>query len=164
MSNILKVKNANCDVSISTVYTNNDEELEKIVAWGIENRIRIKIIEVEKNEIAHTSSKDYLNMQNSIMKKFNFKEVIDDNDEVNGYLGDFRAVSFFHSLCRLRRCDICKNIQLRISSNGIMKTCLYYNNQDENILEGNINEKIKKIINRKVDYHYDKDLIVDEEE
>ena len=164
LSNILKVKNTNCDVSISTVYTNNDEELEKIVAWGIENRIRIKIIEVEKNEIAHTSSKDYLNMQNSIMKKFNFKEVIDDNDEVNGYLGDFRAVSFFHSLCRLRRCDICKNIQLRISSNGIMKTCLYYNNQDENILEGNINEKIKKIINRKVDYHYDKDLIVDEEE
>ena len=164
LNNILRVKNTGCDVSISTVYTNNDDELKKIVSWGIDNRIRIKIIEVEKNEIAKSSSKDYLNMQNNIIKEFNLREEYDENEELNGYLDNYRAVSFFHSLCRLRRCDICKKIQLRITSNGIMKTCLYYNNQDENLLEGNTNEKIKKIINREVDYHYDKELVINEKE
>ena len=102
-------------------------------------------------------------MQKRIIEKFNLLTKIDQNEEMNGYIDNFRAVSFFHSLCRLRRCDICKNIQCRITSNGIMKACLYYNNQDENILIGDTHDKILKFINRKVDYHYNKDLIVDEE-
>ena len=105
-----------------------------------------------------------LSIRVKILKDFNLKPVIDNIEEINGYIDDFRAVSFFHSLCRLRRCDICKKIQMRITSSGILKPCLYYNNQDEMLLSDNTREKILKVINRDVDYHYEKDLIVNEED
>jgi len=162
LKNILLIKNHDVDVSIATVFNNNYIDIENIVDWGIKNKIRVKIIEIEKNEISTSSSKEYLDMRDKILNEFNLTKVIDDIGEVNGYINDFKAVSFFHSLCRLRKCDVCKNIQCRITSDGIMKPCLYYCNQDENLLEGNTREKILKVINRKVDYHYDKDLIINE--
>lgn len=164
LNNILKIKNRGIDVSIATVFNDDYEEVKKIVEWGINNKIRVKIIEVEKNEISKNSSSSYLKMQDKILKDFNLKPVIDNIEEINGYIDDFRAVSFFHSLCRLRRCDICKKIQMRITSSGILKPCLYYNNQDEMLLSDNTREKILKVINRDVDYHYEKDLIVNEED
>ena len=48
LDNILKIKNTGVDVSISTVYNNNYNDIEKIVKWGLKNKIRIKIIEIEK--------------------------------------------------------------------------------------------------------------------
>lgn len=162
LNNILKIKERGVDVSISTVFNENYEDIEKIVNWGIENFVRIKIIEIEKNEISNSSSSEYLKMQEKIINQFNLSKIVDDIGEVNGYVSNFRAVSFFHSLCRLRQCDICKKIQNRITSNGIMKACLYYSNQDENLFVNDTREKILKFMNRNVDYHYNRELIINE--
>ena len=39
-----------CDVSISSVYNGDLENKIKMLEWGIENGVRIKILEVVKNE------------------------------------------------------------------------------------------------------------------
>lgn len=163
LNNILKIKFKNCDVSIATVYNGNYEEIFKIVNWCIENRIRVKIIEEEKNEISKYSSIEYIKMKNRIFEDFLLDKSIDDLNETNGYINNVKIVSFFHSLCRLRRCDLCRKIQLRISSTGVIKHCIFYDNQDLNILDGNTELNIKRSLRMPIDYHYDETLIIDRE-
>lgn len=161
LNNILELKKMGCNVSIATVYSDNEEDIEKLVEWCINNKIRIKIIEEEKNEISKASGENYINLQKKIMKKYNLIEKKDELNEINGYINGFNVVSFFYSFCRLRRCDLCRKIQLRIISNGIAKHCLYYDNQDVNLFDGNdIHEKLLDLLNMPVDYHYDKKLVI----
>lgn len=150
---ILEIKALNCDVSISTVYNGDYENIYNLVSWCIKNKIRIKVIEVVKNEICSSSDKDYLQMQNKILHDFNFDTVIDDFEEINGYIGDFKNISFFPSLCRLRRCDLCKKLHFRITSDGRIKQCLHYLDDDTSILGVEGRNNILKEINREVNYH-----------
>lgn len=161
LQNILKLKEYGCDVSISTVFSNNFDDIDKLVGWCINNSVRIKIIEEEKNEISDSSDDNYLKLQEYIIKKYNLKQQIDELNEINGYFNDFKVVSFFYSFCRLRRCDLCRKIQLRITSNGIAKNCLYYSNNDVYLFDGkDINLNIKRYLNNPIDYYFDENLIV----
>lgn len=164
LNNILQLKKLGCDVSIATVFCDNYDDVEKLVEWCINNKIRIKIIEEEKNEIAKSTSIEFLQMQNKILDKYKLNRIIDNLNEVNGYLDNFNVVSFFYSFCRLRRCDLCRQIQFRITSNGIAKKCLYYDNQDVNLFLGDdIHSNLIKSINMPIDYHFDESLIINDE-
>ena len=161
LNNIMELKKHGCDVSISTVFSNNFDDIDKLVGWCISNNVRIKIIEEEKNEIFDSSDDNYLKLQEYIIKKYNLNKQIDELNEVNGYINGFRVVSFFYSFCRLRRCDLCRNIQLRITSNGIAKNCLYYSNNDVDLFNGkDINLNLKKFLSNPIDYYYDEKIIV----
>lgn len=162
LSRIKELRNYVNDISIDIVYSNNEDDIYNIINWGIENKIRVKVIEIEKNEISNKSSCEYLQLMKNIIDKFQLETRYDENEELNGYLDNVLIVSFFHSLCRLRRCDICKKIQLRINCEGIAKPCIFYDNQDVNLLNGDICDNIQKVLTRKVDYHYDRGLIVNE--
>ena len=163
LNNILKIKSKNCNVSIATVYNGNYKEIYNIVNWCIENQIRVKIIEEEKNEISEYSSIGYIQMRDKFFDEFPLDKNIDALDEINGYINNVKIVSFFPSLCRLRRCDLCQKIQLRITSNGIIKHCIFYDNQDLNIFEGDPELNIKRSLQMPIDYHYDESLIIDKE-
>ena len=160
LKRILIIKNEGCDVSISTVFNDDYENKKQIVKWCIDNGIRVKILEIARNEISKTSDIAFLKMQKQILEQFKFDNIIvDELNEYNCYINNKKIVSFFPSFCRLRRCDLCKQIQLRITSNGILKPCLYYDDQDENILNCNeeeISNKIYKVLTRKINYHIDK--------
>lgn len=55
-------------------------------------------------------------------------------------------------------------IQFRITSNGIAKKCLYYDNQDVNLFLGDdIHSNLIKSINMPIDYHFDESLIINDE-
>lgn len=153
LNNILAIKNSGCQVSISNVYNNDYDNIYNLVKWCIDNRIRIKIIEVIKNEIHDSSDIDYLIMRDKILKDFNLETKIDDLEEYNGYIDGFRVVSFFTSLCRLRRCDLCKKIHLRITSEGKIKQCIHYSDNDRSVIDGNVRENILNELKREVDYH-----------
>lgn len=163
LKRILIIKNAGCDVSISTVFDGDYENKKRIVKWCISNNIRVKVLEVEKNEISKESDKEFLKLQKEIIEQFNFDNiVVDELNEYNCYIGGKKIVSFFPSLCRLRRCDLCKKIQLRITSDGVLKPCLYYDDQDEKIIDCDNNEissKIVKTLTRKINYHIDENLM-----
>ena len=46
LDNILKIKSFGCDVSISSVYNDDLENKIKMLEWGIEHEVRIKILEI----------------------------------------------------------------------------------------------------------------------
>lgn len=160
LSRIKELSNYVRDISIDIVYFDNENDIYNIIDWGIKNKIRIKVIEIVKNEICNTSSKEYLELMEKIINKFKLHTKYDENGELNGYINNDLIVSFFWSLCRMRKCDICKKIQLRINCEGIAKPCIFYDDQDVNLLNDNIYDNIKKVLERKIEYHYDKGLIV----
>ena len=43
-----------------------------------------------------------------------------------------------------------------------MKPCIFYSNQDENLLDGNIRKKIKKVVGRQIDYHFLDNVVIKE--
>jgi len=153
LNSILKIKEKGCNVTISTVYNNDYNNIYNLVNWCINNQIRIKIIEEIKNEIHDSSDIDYIRMRDKIMKDFDFNIKIDELEEYNCYKNDFKNVSFFPSLCRLRRCDLCKKIHLRITSKGDIKQCIHYNDDDRSVINGNIRDNILNEIKREVNYH-----------
>lgn len=164
LERILELKKNNCDVSIATVFNNDYDNKEKIVKWCIDNNVRVKIIEIEKNEISKYSDLEYLKMQKRIMQSFNFDYIEkDDLEEYNCYINNKRLVSFFPSFCRLRRCDLCRKVQLRITSAGVLKRCLYYEDGDQclaNSTENEISKRMVKVLNGKINYHMDSNLNV----
>ena len=125
LENILRVKNSGVNVTISTVFNGDYDNLYKLVKWSYDNGIRIKILEEVKNEVAETTSQEYLDMKEKIMKDFNLTPRFDDNfKEWHGMNDDFTAVTFFHSHCRIRECDVCKKMHLRVTSCGSLKQCI----------------------------------------
>lgn len=161
LKRILIIRDSGCDVSISTVFNDDYENKNKMVKWCMDNNIRIKILEIARNEISRTSDISFLEMQKKILEQFKFDNIeIDELNEYNCYINNKKIVSFFPSFCRIRRCDLCKQIQLRITSDGVLKPCLYYNDQDENLLDCDsekMSDRIYKVLTRKINYHMEKD-------
>ncbi len=140
--NVLKIKAMNCDVSISMVYCNEYENVYKMLKWGIENKIRIKVIEIvtrEKNEVYRNN---YNAMKEKLVNDFNLETKLGINGEIDGYIAGFRCVSFFYSLCYEKKCNVCKNVNLRVMSNGMIKQCLFNKNGVIDIDDKKVREKI----------------------
>ena len=153
LNNILQIKKRGCNVSISNVYNGDYNNIYNLVNWCQQNNIRIKIIELIENEIHESSDREYLKMRDSIIKDFTFEVRIDELEEFNCYKNDYRIVSFFPSLCRLRRCDLCKKIHLRITSEGFIKQCIHYCDDDKYLLGEDSRKNILKELDSEVNYH-----------
>jgi len=123
LENVLKIKDAGCDVCVDTVYDGDYSNVSQMTAWAINHHIRIKIIE-EVVPGRTGANPEYDSMKEHILKDFSLTPRVDDMGETNGYLGTFRAVSFFHSFCRLGDCAACKKLPVRITSSMIAKTCI----------------------------------------
>ena len=154
LENILKIKQLGCDVSISSVYNDDLENKIKMLEWGIENNIRIKILEIVKNERKKSTSKDFINMEKVLKDKFNLKYVKDEYNEISGFRDNTKVVTFFHSHCRIRECDICKQIHLRITAEGKMKQCMYTIEDDIDTRSKDFHENLKKYIDSPAKFYY----------
>jgi cyclic pyranopterin phosphate synthase len=147
LANVLKVKKTGVKTSIATVYNGDYDNLYKLTDWCIKNNIKIKILEEVKDEIADSSSPDYVAMRDKIIEDFNLEKKYDDVlKEWHGYKGDKIAVSFFHSHCRLNECDVCRDMHLRVTSNGKFKQCIQTSEYDVDIFDGDIRENIIKAL------------------
>lgn len=118
LDNILKIKSFGCDVSISSVYNDDLENKIKMLEWGIEHEVRIKILEIVNYKKEKNTSKEFLKMEKILQNKFKLSYKKDSYNEISGYIDNRKVVTFFHSHCKIRECDICKKIHLRITANG----------------------------------------------
>lgn len=153
LDNILKIRKLGCDVSISSVYNNDLQNKVNMVDWGIENGVRVKILEIVKNEIAKSTSEEFLNMEKEIGNIFKLDYKKDKYNEISGYKENKKVVTYFHSHCRIRECDICKKIHLRITADGKMKQCMYYHEDDINTKSSDFSEKLKKYIEQPAKFY-----------
>lgn len=145
LNNVLKVKNTGCDVTISNVYDGNYQNIKKLVNWSLKNNIRIKILEKVDEIVSNTSTLEYLNMQKRIIKDFNLDIKLNKLfNEIDGYINDKRLVSFFQSHCRLRECNYCKNMHLRVTSDNKLKPCLLNSDTEIPYNKDNVEKQLKK--------------------
>ena len=157
LDNILKMKKTGVNTNMATVYTGDTENTFRLLEWALENGIRIKILELAKNEICKATREDYAYMREKVIKDYNLRKDYDQFGQMQGIKNDEVVVSFFHSHCRLRECDICKRIHLRVTAKGKLKQCLYYDDDDVNFMVGNIRDNVIHFLERPVDYHRQND-------
>ena len=148
LTNILRIKKLGCDVSISSVYNKDINNKIEMIKWSMENGVRIKILEIVKNEKEKQTSEEFIEMENKIKNLFKLKYIKDEFNEINGYKDKTRVITFFHSHCRLRECDICKKIHLRITAEGKMKQCMYTNEDDIDTQNKNFKDELKNYISK----------------
>ena len=155
LENILRVKNAGVNVTISTVYNGDYDNLYNLVNWAKQNNIRIKILEEVKNEVADTTDIEYLNMKDKILSDFKLNTKFDDVfKEYHGIdKNGSTVVTFFHSHCRVRECDVCKKMHLRVTSTGKLKQCIQSDENDIEYLNGNIRNNILTALSQPVNFN-----------
>ncbi len=146
LEHILKIKELGCLVSISKVFVQDVENTLALVDWAIKHEIRIKIIEVVKDEKCPETSKEFIAIRDTILDKYHLESQKDEFNEISGYLGEKKVVTFFHSHCRLRECAICKQIHLRVTSTGKLKQCMYHDEKDIDFMAGNVHDNIKRYL------------------
>jgi cyclic pyranopterin phosphate synthase len=137
LENVLKIKDAGCSVNISTVYNGDIKNIEHIVEWCFQHGIFIKILEVVTDEVTDYPSADYQIMANHLVDKYNLD--VRFNQTKNQYYAvsaSSNAVYFFHSHCRLRECDICARLHLRVSCEGNALSCLHPKTPQFSLLDG----------------------------
>lgn len=146
--NILKIKKSDCEVCIDTVYDGDDLNIENMVKWALDNDIEIRVIEQVSKEIDKEYVNKYISIQKGIIAKLNLDWKIDlETQEYIGYKNNKPLIKFYHSLCRMGLCEACKRMQLRITSNGVLRPCILNSNEDVNIFEGCIYEKLNLKMN-----------------
>ncbi len=153
LDNILKIKSFGCDVSISSVYNDDLENKIKMLEWGIEHEVRIKILEIVNYKKEKNTSKEFLKMEKILQDKFKLSYKKDSYNEISGYIDNRKVVTFFHSHCKIRECDICKQIHLRITANGKMKQCMYNDEDDIDVKNTQFKENLKKYIERPAKFY-----------
>ena len=154
LRNILKIKSTGCDVNISTVYNNDYHNIYNLAKWAISNDISLKIIEVVRNELCDETDYSYSIMRQKLLSEFNLTTKLDPMyKEIQGMLNDKNVLTFFHSHCRLRECDLCKQMHLRVTADGKLKTCLHFDDEDIDFRIGNVRENVQKVLSREINYH-----------
>lgn len=154
LENILKIKQTGCNVSISSVYNNDLQNKLNMVKWAIQNKIRIKILEIVNNEKGESVSREFVELEDKVKKIFGLKYIKDEYNEISGFINDEKVITFFHSHCRLRECNICKLIHLRVTASGKMKQCMYTEIDDINIKDEDFKENLIKYLNSPAKYYY----------
>ena len=148
-NNILKVKNAGCEIRIATVYNGDDDNTENIVRWAVENDIGVRVIEIVRKETDEEYSNKYMNLQKIIASKINLDWHMDNAlEELNGSKNGKTLVKFYHSLCRLGMCDNCKKVPFRVTSSGIARPCILTSKTDVDLFDGDIHENILKVMHQ----------------
>jgi cyclic pyranopterin phosphate synthase len=146
-NNILEIKKTGCEVRIATVYNDDDENTENIVRWAVDNDIGVRVLEIVREETDEEYSKRYMNLQKKIAADIELDWHIDSvMEELNGAKDGKVLVKFYHSLCRLGLCNICKKVPFRITSSGIARPCILTSSTDVDLFDGNIRENITKVM------------------
>jgi len=145
LENVLKIKEKNCRVDISTVYLNNYSNAKMMVEWCFSNSIRLKLIEIIDDGIDKKPTLGYMSLIKNLVEEFDLSLCLDmHSTQLYACDNIGNQISFFHSHCRQRECRVCSNLHMRVTSEGKIKPCLktlktefsLLDNFEENMLKG----------------------------
>jgi molybdenum cofactor biosynthesis enzyme MoaA len=146
LETILMAQDLGQDVSIAYVFCGDYLRLEHLAAWCLENQVTLKILQVTNSCIENELDGKFTTMVENIILRFSLKRGFLPN------VGDYYGISegiprifFFHSHCRLRECEFCASIHMRVTADGYIKTCIQENVQFP-LLTGNFDESVANAI------------------
>lgn len=127
LDTVLELKKMGVNVQLTTVFTNNKEDVYKMVEWCLKQGILLKVLErcTPLSECNDYSSVDYDMLIEELLEKFDLRKGITaDLNEFYGYNEKKGKVLFFQSHCNRKQCDTCSRLHMRITSNYMAKPCL----------------------------------------
>lgn len=132
---VLSLKQMGVNVQIAVVYSDNEEDICKLIAWGLDNHILIKVLEEENYYNLAFNPKRFESLLQLIKQKFNLSLGLT-ADLHEAYLYDYRGkILFFQSHCNRNECNLCRNMHLRINAEGKAKICLFRDDSYDLIAE-----------------------------
>jgi cyclic pyranopterin phosphate synthase len=147
LNNILELKKIMQNVTIACVYDGNKERLAGLVDWCIQHEVVLKILEVSDDKVSSGINRDFISMIEYILERFNLRlGMIDTLSEYFGMIANEPNVYFFHSHCRLRECDICARIHIRVTSRGNIKSCILNKIEYPLLPPADFDDSIRKVV------------------
>ena len=146
---ILKMKTLGISVAIDVVYDGDYENISRFVSWALMTEIPLRILEIVDLNILKDSNRNaYFEMRDKVFADFKLKRVIDDLNETVALYNGKRIVSFYHSFCKEKRCDLCHSLAIRVNSKGVIKGCLISTKNDINLMDGeSVADHIRSFMN-----------------
>ena len=143
-NNILSIKDYPINIAIDMVYNDNKEDIDKMFNFCLSNGIEIKVLENIENKSAEHHT-EFLDFMKFLAQKYDIELVTskEEFDQYRGYKNNVRVASFFNSLCYDKKCDLCKNMHLRVSANGNLHWCALNDDGGINFKEDTRNNILK---------------------
>jgi len=145
--NILSIKKYPINIAVDMVYNNNKTDIEQMFNFCLNNEIEIKILEdiSNKSEPQHIK---FIEFMHYLAKKYDINLITskEEFDQFRGYKNNIRVASFFNSLCYDKKCDLCRNMHLRVSASGVLHWCAIGDSEGINFKQGNTRKNILKIL------------------
>ena len=134
---ILKIKKAGVSVAVDVVFDGDYENIRNFVSWSLTYEIPLRILEiVDLKFLEDTNRSEYFNMRDKVFADFKLKRMVDELNETVGLYNGKKMISFYHSFCKEKRCDLCHSLAIRINCKGIIKGCLISKRNDIDLFDG----------------------------
>jgi len=139
LNNVAIAKELGLNVQIAAVFDeNNYGDIFALANWCNLNNILFKVLEVSDDKIAPTSSESFIQLIHDLQQHFNLKlgKTVSLN-EIYGIYESGNKILFFHSKCRIRECQECSQMHMRVTSQGKAKPCILRTDTEYSILDRN---------------------------
>lgn len=122
--NLSSIKNMPISIAVDMVYTNNKNDIDKMMKYCLNNGFEIKVLE-DIGNLSEEYHKEFMLFVKSLAQKYGIElySSKEEFDQFRGYKGKKRVASFFNSLCYDKKCALCKNMHLRVSAKGVLHSC-----------------------------------------
>lgn len=146
LENIVRLKEMGQDVSIACVYDGDYERAERLAAWCIDHEIVLKLLQASDATVQTAIGPEFVSMARRMIDRFSLTlGVIATFSEYYGMVRGVPLIYFFHSHCRVRECEICSKIHIRVTADGFIKACIL-NDVKYPLLTGHFDECMLKVM------------------
>ncbi len=120
----LELNEYSIKLEIAVVYDDNKEDVIRLIEWGLNNGIVIKVIEKTYDMITQMPEGDFFEFLSEIKERYGLKCGITANLR-EYYLTDGNTkVKFFQSHCNRKECDVCSRLHMRVTCDGTAEPCI----------------------------------------
>ena len=124
----------------------NYERAERLAAWCIDHEIVLKLLQASDATVQTAIGPEFVSMARRMIDRFSLTlGVIATFSEYYGMVRGVPLIYFFHSHCRVRECEICSKIHIRVTADGFIKACIL-NDVKYPLLTGRFDECMLKVM------------------
>lgn len=132
---VIDLKKYGVKTEIAVVYDNNKDDIIRLVEWGLNNSVVVKVIE-KTYEINCMPGNDFFQLISEMKEKFNLKCGITADLREYYLTNDITKVKFFQSHCNRQECDVCSRLHMRVTSDGDAEPCIWRKDTLFSLVEG----------------------------
>ena len=133
---VLDIKKLGVKAEVAVVYDTNKDDITKLIEWGLNNNIVVKVIEKTYEMINYVPKDDFFELISELKEKFDLKCGITADLKEYYLTNGNTKVKFFQSHCNRKECDVCSRLHMRVTSDGNAEPCIWRKDTLFSLVEG----------------------------